>query len=189
MGEKGNRRKEEILRQSAKLFAERGFTAVTMQEICQRCCLSRGGLYRYFGSTAEIFETLLRQIVRPDEERWKRSMEEGRPAAEILDQALETLEAEMNSGETSLSRAIYEYACACGGALLEELNRKAREKWKRLLLYGMERGEFRKADPEQMTDLILYAYQGVRLWSRVIPLGEKTGKHIVEQIRKDLVDK
>ena len=74
-------------------------------------------------------------------------------------------------------------------ALLEELNRKAREKWKRLLLYGMERGEFRKADPEQMTDLILYAYQGVRLWSRVIPLGEKTGKHIVEQIRKDLVDK
>src|SRR5699024_9992970 len=56
MGIKGNRRREEILRQSGKLFAEKGYTAVTMQQVCGSCRLSRGGLYRYFGSTKEIFE-------------------------------------------------------------------------------------------------------------------------------------
>ena len=187
MGIKGNRRREEILRQSGKLFAEKGYTAVTMQQVCGSCRLSRGGLYRYFGSTKEIFEELLKRRTGPGGEKWKRLMEEGRPAPEILEQALAVLEMEMNSAETSLSLAVYEYSRVWGGGFIEELNRKAREKWKSLILYGMERGEFRDVDPEQMTDIILYVYQGVRLWSRVIPLGEKAGKNIVKKIRKDLV--
>ncbi|MGO5550687.1 hypothetical protein [Wansuia hejianensis] len=37
-----------------------------------------------------------------------------------------------------------------------------------------------------MADVILYLYQGVRMWSRVVPLDEKTVKNMLDKIRSDL---
>ena len=42
---------------------------------------------------------------------------------------------------------------------------------------------------EQITDMILYAYQGVRMWSRMVRLEEKTAQNIVDKIRTDLEGK
>lgn len=46
-------------------------------------------------------------------------------------------------------------------------------------------GEF-PVRAEQMADVILYLYQGVRMWSRVVPLDEKTVKNMLDKIRSDL---
>ena len=48
------------------------------------------------------------------------------------------------------------------------------------------RGEFAPVRAEQMADVILYLYQGVRMWSRVVPLDEKTVKNMLDKIRSDL---
>ena len=50
----------------------------------------------------------------------------------------------------------------------------------------MVRGEFAPVRAEQMADVILYLYQGVRMWSRVVPLDEKTVKNVLDKIRSDL---
>ena len=60
MGSKGNQTRELIKDAAYVLFAKKGFKEVTMKDICEATGLSRGGLYRYFGSTAEILEAKLK---------------------------------------------------------------------------------------------------------------------------------
>ena len=59
MGEKGERTREKIRCKAYVLFAEKGFQAVTMTDICERTGLSRGGLYRYYSGTEQIFSEIL----------------------------------------------------------------------------------------------------------------------------------
>lgn len=59
MGKKGAKTKEAIRREAYRLFAEKGFKAVTMTDICEKTGLSRGGLYRYYSGTEQIFSEIL----------------------------------------------------------------------------------------------------------------------------------
>ena len=59
MGKKGLKTKETIRQQAYRLFAEKGFKAVTMTDICEKTGLSRGGLYRYYAGTEQIFLEIL----------------------------------------------------------------------------------------------------------------------------------
>ena len=54
MGTKGENTKKTICREAAKLFSKKGFKDVSMQDICNATGLSKGGLYRHFGSKEEI---------------------------------------------------------------------------------------------------------------------------------------
>ena len=56
-----------------------------------------------------------------------------------------------------------------------------------MIVYGIQRGEFLAVDAKTMADMILYVYQGIRMWSRVIPMDEETVGNIIKKIRKDLV--
>lgn len=60
MSKKGDETKKMIIEAAKQLFAQRGFKDVTMSDICAATELSRGGLYRHYASTAEIFKELIR---------------------------------------------------------------------------------------------------------------------------------
>ncbi|AOM39581.1 TetR/AcrR family transcriptional regulator [Xenorhabdus hominickii] len=51
-----------ILKKSHNIFIDKGYSKATMTDIVNECGLSRGGVYRYFQSTKEIFIALVRQI-------------------------------------------------------------------------------------------------------------------------------
>jgi len=186
MGEKGNQTREIIKQKSYPLFAGRGFQSVTMKDICEACGLSRGGLYRHYESTRQIFEEILSDLAKLDADFLCQGMEQERPAREILKKELARMEAEMEDTTSSLSYAIYEYSILCDHHMMLELNQKATKRWRSFLEYGIQRGEFHSVDVEQTTDMILYAYQGVRMWNRVIPLQKKTIENIVGKIQWDL---
>lgn len=186
MGEKGSRTRDNIKQKAYPLFAERGFQAVTMKDICEATGLSRGGLYRHYESTRQIFEEILDDLAKQDEDFICQGMEQGRPATEILKKELSKMEKELEDALSSLSYAIYEYSAQCDDHILLELNKKAVEKWNNFLEYGIRRGEFKAVNTEQMVNLILYTYQGIRLWSRVIPLEKETIHSIMRKIEEDL---
>lgn len=48
-------RKKELLQKTAKLFAEKGYQACTVQEITQALNISKGGLYWHFKSKEELY--------------------------------------------------------------------------------------------------------------------------------------
>lgn len=179
MGEKAERTKEAILWEAGRLFAEKGFKEVTMSDICERTGLSRGGLYRYYSGTGQIFSEILSRQYTISER-----LERRESARVILEDMLRNLEEEILEKNRSLSLAIYEYASLGNEELFVCLNQRARKRWVSLIEYGMESGEFRQVDPEQVSDVILYYYQGLRMWSRVLPFDGKTAKRYGDTVRQ-----
>lgn len=183
MGEKAEKTKENIRMEAYKLFADKGFKEVTMTDICEKTGLSRGGLYRYYSGTAEIFsEILSEEYIIADR------IEKQESAEIILDDMLETIKCEIMDKELSLSLAIYEYANLGNEEFFIQLNKRAKKRWINLITYGLETKEFKEVNPEQTADLILYYYQGLRMWSRVIPFGEKEAEYYAETVRQILLN-
>lgn len=104
-------------------------------------------------------------------------------ARTILEDMLKSIRLEILDKEMSLSLAIYEYASLGNEEFFVRINENAKKRWISLITYGMETGEFKKVDPEQVVDLILYYYQGLRMWSRVIPFDRQTAEYYTATIR------
>ena len=69
-----------------------------------------------------------------------------------------------------------------------KLNERAKKRWISLINYGIETREFKKVNPEQIAELILYYYQGLRMWSRVIHFDDQTAEYYAETIRQQLLN-
>lgn len=176
--------KNRIRKAAHQLFSEKGFKSVTMKDICDATGLSRGGLYRHYSSTGQILDELLCGNYTLDE-----SIENGETATEILESYLKRLRDEMLDTKSSLSLAIYEYANMGNEEKFIGGTEVAVKRWIKLIEYGISTGEFNQVNPSQITDVILYSYQGVRMWSRIIPLGEETAEHIIDTIKFLLLKK
>lgn len=187
MGSKKERTREHILEVSYRLFAKNGFNKVTMKDICEASNLSRGGLYSHFSSTRELFEAILEKINQKDEMNFQEEMERGVSATEILQNALILMEDEMNHPEDSLSLAMYEYAGSVETDLMDHFNKIGEDKWTALIEYGIAQGEFCNVNVSEIVNIILYAYQGVRMWSRIVTMTSETFESITSHIKKQLL--
>lgn len=183
---KGEKTKEFILEKAYEIFAKKGFSQVTMKDVCEATNLSRGGLYSHFSSTKEIFEAILKGLNKQEELDFYREIQERKPAAEILTRALSLLEKEMKSPEDSLSLAMYEYSATNPG-VMDEYNKAGEEKWAALIEYGILKGEFKPVNIDEIVTVILYSYQGVRMWSRIITVEPSNIKAITTHIKKQLL--
>lgn len=186
MATKRERTRESIIHESYILFAEKGFKQVTMKDVCEVTGMSRGGLYSHFSGTDKLFEAVLEKITENSATDFQTEIKEGTSAVKILERTLDNMEEEMKHPEDSLSIALYEYAETVNTDVMERLERNAKEKWKLLIHYGVKRGEFQDVNVDEIVNMILYSYQGVRMWSRIIPMKPKTIRSITDHIRKQL---
>ena len=187
MAIKGERTRESIIHESYTLFAEKGFKQVTMKDVCEVTGMSRGGLYSHFSGTDKLFEAVLEKITEENSMDFQREIEKGICAVEILEKALDCMEEEMRHPEESLSIALYEYAETVNSDVMKRLNGNAQDRWNKLIRYGIERGEFLEVNVDEIVNVILYSYQGVRMWSRIISMKPKTIRSITDNIRKQLI--
>lgn len=190
MGKKGEITKQFILDKAFGLFAENGFHRVTMKDICDRTDLSRGGLYRYYSSTKEIFSEIIKGLMTSQEKEITRLMEECVPAPQILDLIFERYHREMLDTEHSLSLAIYEFyslhPSVDGNTLLKQYE-DSKMLWLRLMDYGIRRKEFAAVETQAVFDLLVFAYQGIRMCAGLMPVDTKTPGQILKQIRNILI--
>jgi AcrR family transcriptional regulator len=54
-----NHRKTKIIRQAAKIFLENGYTATSMNQIADRCQITKPGLYYHFKSKQELLFSVM----------------------------------------------------------------------------------------------------------------------------------
>lgn len=187
MTEKKEKTRELIIDISYTLFAKNGFNKITMKDICDATNMSRGGIYSHFSSTREIFEVILEKLNQKDEMNFYEEMKKSIPAIEIMNRALALMENEMKHPEDSLSLAMYEYSGSVDSNLMQHFNKIGEKKWTALIKYGVERGEFCNVNADELVNVILYAYQGVRMWSRIIPMTPDVFKSITNHIKNQLI--
>ena len=191
INKRGEETRKLIKKCACGLFASKGVKQVTMKDICEAASLSRGGLYCHYESTQEIFKEIINDFMSRQEDTFSEKIGQNIPAKEILNEVLEKYKAEMLDGQASLSLAIYEYFSIADVSETEnELNTQylaSFKAWKNLLDYGIQTGEFNPVDIRPVFDLIIFSYQGVRMYSKLMPINEEIPQGIIEQIRKIIV--
>ena len=191
INKRGEETRKLIKKCACGLFASKGFKQVTMKNICEAASLSRGGLYCHYESTQEIFKEIINDFMSRQEDTFSEKIAQNMPAKEILNEVLEKYKAEMLDGQASLSLAIYEYFSIADASETEnELYAQYLASFKalkNLLDYGIQTGEFNPVDIRPVFDLIIFSYQGVRMYSKLMPINEEIPQGIIEQIRKIIV--
>lgn len=191
INKRGEETRQLIKNCACALFANKGFKQVTMKDICEAANLSRGGLYCHYGSTQEIFEEIINDFMSQQGDTFSEKIAQNLSAIEILNDVLECYRKEMLDSQSSLSLAIYEYFSIEDNAgaknelytqYLASLNA-----WRALMEYGIKKGEFNDVDIVSVFNLIIFSYQGVRMYSKLMPIDEDIPRRIIEQIKKILV--
>lgn len=191
MSQRGDKTRQEIRDKAYQLFAEKGFKEVTMKDICERTGLSRGGLYRHYESTEQIFLEIVNGFSGQQKNEVFAKMEQHVPAAAILEELLSRYEREMNDSENSFSLAICEYYS--NPAVSKEDNSVKRQyeisksTWTALINYGMGTREFNRVDPESVFYIIVFAYQGVRMYSRLMEFNRDIPTRMISEIKRVLL--
>ncbi len=182
--------KKRILEKALSLFAKKGYKNVTMTDICIETGLSRGGLYRHYGSTHQIFSEIINSLMNAQHDELSQKIKQDVPASIILTEILERYKNEMLDSTGSLSMAILEFYSAnqsdgTDNALLKQYL-YSKDMWCKLISYGVQRGEFKKINSEEIVDLILFSYQGVRMFSTILPIHKEIPEHIINHIKNVL---
>ena len=143
MSVRGDRTRKDILEKAYGLFAEKGFKDVTMKDICEQTRLSRGGLYRHYESTEQIFLEIVNSFSDRQRGEISSKIEQCIPAVTILEEELSGYVKEMLDCENSLSLALCEFFSdpavpKTDNSVMRQYE-GSKSVWMELISYGLEK--------------------------------------------------
>jgi AcrR family transcriptional regulator len=149
---KGTAKKAFILEKATAVFIREGYTAVTMKDIVEECGISRGGLYRYYFSTKEIFVDILSVGKEDDNSVFAQNRAKGTSTIQMLTEFFENQKRELLGIGGTIRMATYEFffsqkAESLTGDLNDVLRHfyaEAVEVLSQTIQYGIARGEITK---------------------------------------------
>lgn len=188
---KGEKTKQDIRKKAYQLFAEKGFKVVTMKDICERTGLSRGGLYRHYESTEQIFLEIVNAFSDKQKSQVFTKIKQHIPATTILEEILSKYTSEMIDCENSMSLAIYEFysnpAISKENNSVKKQYEISKSTWVELINYGIGTKEFNPVNPESIFNVIIFAYQGVRMYSKLMKIDNDIPIQIMYEIKRLLL--
>lgn len=177
MSEKTEQKRRLILDCAGKVFADKGYRAVTMKDIVEACGISRGGLYLYFPSVEDVFLAVLDMEEKISDAEISDEALENATDGEILLWFLKTQKKEILKKKDSLMMAKYEYAFSCNDKKRVSFLKKEMDKavlvLQNILERGTESGEFACFDPKNEAKDMIYAIEGMKLLSLTTGISEK----------------
>lgn len=175
MGEKSAHKKQFIVETARQVFVEKGYKDVTMKDIVDACGISRGGLYLYFESTAELFREVLEAEQKEKDDIFSGEIPEDATATDILLVFLKEqkkkyfLKKQHNS---CCLRVFFANKPAKKDNLLRRKFLESVDILKGLIEAGVENGEFVCEDPESTAQDIMFVLEGLRVCSQTMGLSE-----------------
>ena len=177
MGEKSLQKKRFILETARKVFMEKGYKQVTMKDIVEACEISRGGLYLYFSSTAEIFLEVLRMESEEADDVFSVSITEDATVADVLTLFLMEQKKELLRKKDNLAVATYEYYFTGDipkkGNILKKQFDSAVKIMEKLIEAGVENGEFYSEDHKATARNIMFVLEGLKICAHTIGITEE----------------
>ena len=172
MGEKSLQKKKYILETARKVFMEKGYKNVTMKDIVEACDISRGGLYLYFNSTAEIFREVLHMESEEADDVFSDSIREDATATEILALFFMEQKKELLSKKDNLAIATYEYYFGEDVPKKDNILKRqfdsAVKIIEKLIETGVENGEFYCEDCRSAARNIMFLLEGLKISAHTI---------------------
>lgn len=186
MSSKGDAAKARILRSAQALFSRKGYCAVTMQDICEDTGFSRGGLYRHYASTEDIFIDLLQAEQSTAHEELERARAIGVDPERILWHFLRARIRCLCQAQGSFDTAVSEFA-ANSEKGRQALANRARESvaiLTELIEWGNWEGRFCCDRPKSTAEHILWLTEGMSRHSGLLPITEEDIQQQLPLIRR-----
>ena len=160
-------RREQILDAAVQVFAERGLHEARMDDIAERSGLSKGALYLYYKSKDAIIAALMRQFFNLGMRDLERLRKGEGPVSERLLAYTRHVAAEMQRMMSVASLAWEFYAIAARQKVVREYFKEFFAEYRAVLAaliqIGIDRGEFRVVNAEQVAITITGLYEGLAL--------------------------
>lgn len=182
------RRRSEIIRVAARLFAERGYSGVTLDELAEQMGITKPALYQYINSKEEILHEICKACMVTGYENWKRVNKSGLTPREKLKSFIKGVIKGAAEGRDMMTVLFGDSNALSPEVKAEFLaQRKAHDAELEALLYeGVTAGEFRIKDIKLAVFTILGACLWVYQWYR--PNGRLSADKIAEGIIQLLED-
>ncbi len=172
MGTKGDAAKAKILSVSRKLFAKCGYSKVTMKDICTVANISRGGLYRHYSSTEEIFSAIIEKDESDALEFLTGAVLEKIPADIMFKTFLDLRISILLNPEECIENAITEFAANSekGKKLLTQRALNSVQILSEMIELGCADGTFKCENYKNTSKMILWLLEGMGKHNALIPL-------------------
>lgn len=168
--------KNRLIATAAKLFLERGFTAVGVAEICDEAGLKKGSFYHFFESKNDLVLQAIDCYAHSYADVIERELQPDRTAREQLVAMLHGVCGMLERRAECEGRM---HGCPIGNLALELAHRDEairrklddvfagwRSAFERVLRRGIERGEFAPVDPVRTAETIVALVQGATLLAK-----------------------
>lgn len=178
-----------IIDAALQLFAEKGYQAITMKDICEKSGLSRGGVYRYFSSTKEVFLALLDRDLKDDTAEVEQAIRSQVSAHVILGHYFEHEKGIIFGAHRGLYYAMHEFAFAEPDQR-QYFDNRVKESVKlvgKMFQYGQDSGVFKEFDVPSTALHIIYFFNAMKTSSSILTITEEM---VNEQIRilKEMIE-
>lgn len=167
------RRKEErpseIIDAALEVFVEHGYTASKLDDIARKAGISKGSLYRYFDSKAELFKEMVMQVVIPELEKAESTVNEYQGAIAPLITGM-VIHWWKTMGETrvcGIPKLVISEAAnfpALAEFYVDNVIKRGRKLVAGMIKRGIESGEFREIDPEYAARIMISPVVFAAIW-------------------------
>ncbi len=175
MSSKGDAARARILESARSLFSQKGYCAVTMQDICQATGFSRGGLYRHYASTEEIFIDIIRTEQQEAYQQLQRAKELDVGPERIMRHFLRMRMRLVCDASRSFDVAVSEFAAnsVAGREALAARAAESIEILTELIEWGNREGIFHCCRCQDTAKHILWLTEGMSRHSGLLPVSEE----------------
>lgn len=172
-----NARPQELLAAALDLFVERGYAATRLDDVAARAGVSKGTLYLYFTNKEDLFKAVIREHLVPVLGEAEQTIDqyEGHSRDLLRELILRWWE---RVGNTQLSGLMKLMMAESGNFpevaqfYYDEIVLRGNAMIERALKRGMQRGELRKLDTEQVRHVIGAPVIMLMLWKHSFALCE-----------------
>ncbi len=182
---KSEEKREIILNAALRVFQKKGYKNVFMTDIIQESKISKGGIYLYYKSVREIFETLMNQPKDDDLILENINLS----AKEKIKLFLEAQMDEILNPEKNMIAASYEYMLSVKDELPSEMmNRRFSQgvsSIKKILDEGNKKGEI-SVDSKFWAQHLVWFLEGVRLSSTVTQIKKSDLSRQISGLLKEI---
>lgn len=168
MSDREQTRRNQILEAAEKVFAARGIDNARMDDIVRESGLSKGALYWYYRSKDAIIHALVDRFFGGEIRRTEQLVEAEGSATERIQQFLKNLIGEIRGMELLLPLGYEFFAMTARSQAaresLQQYYRRYIELLAQMVKQGIDAGEFRPMDPQDVALALGGLFEGLALF-------------------------
>jgi len=168
-----------ILRKAQEVFSKKGYFLASMDEICKTAGVSKGSVYYHFKGKQDLFIAILEQYSLDWMNKWQELSKDTTDAKSRLLAIAQHFASDLDS---PMNKAVNEFAGS------ESADPKIREKLiqmnesyipvvRSIIADGVESGEFRSGDVDQMTMVTFGVLAGIGAVCQMVGLEDPVAFH------------